>query len=482
MIIIRKYIRFIKEIIFLLGDEKKRLPFIFLSFFILSTLELAGIGLLVPYVTLIADPESITNLEMYPTTWENITQHNLIVYLSILLLLVFIGKSIIGIFINKKVIEFANYQEVRLKIKLMRTYQALPYLTFLNRNSADYIHNVKTVTSQFSSIVLSLLRVLNDSLIAVFIIGLLIIVNSFLVGILTTFLVLLIIIYNKIFRDKLKKYGKDSNVYANSLVQSINESIDGIREIRTLGKEEFFLNKIKKSANITYIASTNSAVIATIPRYLFESIIVVCMTVMVIVLMSTQSGIQDILPMVSLFGIASVKLIPSLSQIMANISRMQFTRHSLSILYNDLHNDKELVPVKSSSNSIKEPTNYLLRLDNVSFSYPDSKQSTIDNITFDIKLGDSIGIMGSSGSGKTTIVNIILGLLEPDRGSVLYQGSVLKHNISDWHSQVAYLPQVVFLFDDSLKINVALEDDSEVDEKAVLDALKKAQLVLAHHI
>jgi ATP-binding cassette, subfamily B, bacterial PglK len=479
MMIIKKYNQFFKEIFFLLGSEIKRLPFIFLSFFILSTLELVGIGLLVPYVALIADPESITSLEMYPSEWENVTHYSLIVYLSVLLLLTFIVKSIIGILINKKVIEFSNYQEVRLKLKLMQAYQALPYLTFLNRNSAEYVHNVKTVTSQFSSVVLSLLRVLSDSLIVVFIMGMLIAVNSYLVVILATFLVSLLIIYSKIFRDKLKKYGKNSNVYANSLIKSINESINGIREIRTLGKEEFFLEKIKTSAHMTYISSTNSAVISTIPRYLFEAIIVTCMTTMVIVLMYTQVGLESVLPIVSLFGIASVKLIPSISQIMSNVSRMQFTRHSLSILYNDLCDDKKLTMSKSERNPglVKEHVNYLLRLEKVSFSYHQAKQPTINNVTFDINVDDSIGIMGSSGSGKTTLINIILGLLEPDKGTVHYKGASLGYNSSDWHSKVAYLPQMVFLFDDSLKVNVALEFDAKIDEKRVLDALKKAQLI-----
>jgi len=299
-----------------------------------------------------------------------------------------------------------------------------------------------------------------------------------------TLLVILIgsyaIIYNKIFRERLKEYGYLNNKHNVRMVQGINEAVDGLKEIRILGKEKYFYNIMRNGAKNSANISAKSSIINTLPSYTTEFLMI--LFVVLIVMISTLLG-QDpqlVIPILSMFGVAAVRLIPSANFIMSGFSQINFTRDAIDILYDDLINLKPLA-LKESSESTQNLFNFnLFELKNIKFTYQYGEDPSIDNISLVVKEGEAIGFIGASGSGKTTLIDIILGLLKADKGEIILNGRALtsEEDLYNWRSQIAYLPQEIFLIDDTLEQNIALGvEKGEINKKQIRNALKQAKLL-----
>jgi ABC-type multidrug transport system fused ATPase/permease subunit len=216
------------------------------------------------------------------------------------------------------------------------------------------------------------------------------------------------------------------------------------------------------------------------PRYLLELVLVIFIFLIIFISMLSGTELEALFPTLSMFGVASMRLIPSMNQVMNSILKVRQGQNTVEVLYKDFvklnNRRKKKLPTISSpltqNNSFCE-----LQLQAVQFSYPQTNQSIINNATFSIKSGESIGIMGQSGSGKTTLIDLMLGLLNPQKGEILVNGVQLTQHLDAWRSQVAYLPQEVFLIDDTLRNNIALEDSKQdIDEKKIKETIQKAQL------
>jgi ABC-type multidrug transport system fused ATPase/permease subunit len=187
---------------------------------------------------------------------------------------------------------------------------------------------------------------------------------------------------------------------------------------------------------------------------------------------------EDLMPTLGIFGIAAIRLMPSANQILNGISQIRFGRHTVSRLVLDIQYQKRLMGLKPRLTSVRDYDAFQsMILKDVCYSYPKTKQHALNKVSLNIHANDSIGLIGSSGSGKTTLVDVLLGLLEPKSGEILFNGRPLNGCLDNLRSQVAYLPQEVFLIDDTLRKNVALGiEDSEIDNKKINIALKQARL------
>ena len=209
-----------------------------------------------------------------------------------------------------------------------------------------------------------------------------------------------------------------------------------------------------------------------------ELVIVLFVVLLVMSMLSFQLDPKLLLPTLGMFGIASLRLLPASNMLISSFVQMRFARDSVSRLFHDIKNIKYKDSKKQNiSSHYCEDTFESLKIDNISFRYPNAKTKAINSVSFEIHSGESIGIIGPSGSGKTTLIDILLALLKPQEGEILYNSYLLCEKKNNWRSQVAYLPQQVFLIDNSLKLNVALGDDeSSVNEQHLTAALKQARL------
>jgi ATP-binding cassette, subfamily B, bacterial PglK len=463
---------FFKKLFYLLGEERSKIPRLVFLFICISILDLVGLGLITPFIALVFNPSLV--LESFNSFGFLINQEELLAIVGFLLIMSFAFKAVFGIWINYQIIKFSQVQQVRLRSQLMHSYQTLPYTKFLAKNSSNYIYTILTLVGQFTStIIQSSLRIVSESIVSIFILFFLAWNNWQVLLILVIILLILVITFDLFFSKKLKIYGKLANMGSVAMVQGIHEGMEGLKEIRVLGYENYFYEKVKKGSEQQAEMSAKSQIVSTLPRYFLEFSLI--LFIVLVILITTRQGenVQSILTTISLFGVASLRLIPSANLISSGMIQLRLGKDSMSRLYNDLK-EVEKVGLKSKSGIKKEIKEFQsIVLNNISYKYPGASHSALKGVNLKIKSGELIGVIGASGSGKTTLVDLLLGLLSPTQGRVLINNNLFDEN----KRHMAYLPQQVFMIDDTLRNNIALGvTDQEIDNFTMERAIQQASL------
>ena len=475
----KNYLNYINQIFFLSGNNNKKLITLFFIILSVSIFDLLGIGLIGPYFSIIINPESTKELKLLSfINLSNTSYSDLILFFGLILIGIFFIRSVVGLLINKYILNFSWSKQVEIQSYLLKEYQSLEYDKYLNRNSSEYIQSIQHLVPAYTEgVLLPLLRVMSDGIVSIVIIILLAYLSF------KTFLFLFLIIlilffgYSIIFGQKSKKFGVQANIATNKLIQSLNESILGLKDIRILSIEKYFHEKMESSAKDFSNNKVNSLIISTIPRFLLEFILIFFVITMIIISIFSGNNIESSLSVLVVFGTASLRLIPSASNILGGITLIRFGRNATQRLYNDLNKINQ----KKSTNNLFIKGDKLpfkdLTLNDISYSYPNTNSTSIKNISLKINAGEMIGIIGKSGTGKTTLINLILGLLIPQRGKIQYNNSELKNNTRNYWSKIAHIPQDIFLIDATLKNNIALGlKDEEINYNKLKNAVKKAKL------
>jgi len=473
--------RYLIEILYLLGDDRKKIKYLMILFFGMSMLDLAGLGLIVPYISLIINPDFISE-GLFGKFVAQIgflkDQNSIILFFGIGLIILFSIKTTVIIFANYLVTKFSQNQQARLRSTLMKSYQGLSYVDFTQRNSAEYVYNISNLTEQFSNQVVMIgLRMVSDIIVATAIIILLAWNDIHIFLLLVTVFGSFIFGYDFLFGKKLKSYGVFSNNSSTSILKSVHESMEGLKEIRILGKASYFYNQLKKSAKEYGFYQTMTQVLSSSPRYLLELIFITFVVLLATLVVFLDKNLTELVPVLGLYVVAAMRLLPMVNGITNSLTRLRYGRDAVRILHQDLLNLSKLDSDKVLKDTIQNHDRFnLLKLSDVSFRYPGSNLDSLKNISLEINSGDAIGIIGGSGAGKTTLVDLILGLIKPYNGKINYNGMPLESQLKQWFSQVAYLPQQVFLIDDTLKANIALGCNI-IDESRVISALMQAKLL-----
>ena len=473
--------QYLIEILYLVGESRSKLPALILLFLFSSILDLLGLGLIAPYVSL------IMNFENQNIDWIGnkiialglpMEQEFILIWMGVLLITVFLFKALTALYINHTIIVFSNMQEVRLKSYLMQTYQHLPYTEYIKRNSAEYVNAIIGHTISFRGALEMGLKTLSDGIIAIAIFSLLALTNGIALSLLVIILGVLVFGYDRVFRSRIKEYGRQSHHYATRLVQGVNEGIEGFKEIRILGREKYFYDLIKHNAERWTQNQGKTNIISSSPRYFLEFVLITFIVMLVITAYLFGNNLKALVPTIGFIGMAALRLLPVIHGLSNSLVHLRHNRFAVGWLYTDLIKLKE--SPKSVWESSTKSTNgefHELVLDGIQYFYPESKMPALDQISLRIQEGETVGFIGPSGAGKTTLVDLILGLLKPSKGSLLYNGEELKGSLSGWQSQIAYLPQQVFLIDNTLRNNVALGiNDNEIDDQLVHESLNNASL------
>ena len=473
--------QYLIEIVYLVGESRSKLPALILLFLFSSILDLLGLGLIAPYVSL------IMNFENQNIDWIGnkiialglpMEQEFILIWMGVVLITVFLFKALTALYINHTIIVFSNMQEVRLKSYLMQTYQHLPYTEYIKRNSAEYVNAIIGHTISFRGALEMGLKTLSDGIIAIAIFSLLALTNGIALSLLVIILGVLVFGYDRMFRSRIKEYGRQSHHYATRLVQGVNEGIEGFKEIRILGREKYFYDLIKHNAERWTQNQGKTSIISSSPRYFLEFVLITFIVMLVITAYLFGNNLKALVPTIGFIGMAALRLLPVIHGLSNSLVHLRHNRFAVGWLYTDLIKLKE--SPKSVCKRYNKSTNgefHELVLDGIQYFYPESKMPALDQISLRIQEGETVGFIGPSGAGKTTLVDLILGLLKPSKGSLLYNGEELKGSLSRWQSQIAYLPQQVFLIDNTLRNNVALGiNDNEIDDQLVHESLNNASL------
>ncbi len=465
------------QIKFLLGSDFKKVPWMVLIFLASGILDLIGLSLIGPYIGIITGNDKGINL--FFLNIENIQKEHLLIYLGSVLIFIFLIKAFASIFIHFIILQFAYGREIKIKSHLLTSYINFPLIQIMNRNSSDFIYNINNLVSQFTFfVVYPFLKVTSDLIIAFVIIVFLGFQNIFALGLFCGLLLVTIFLYDKFFRSKLPKYGEVVNKAQSKSVQGIQQAIDGIKEIRVLNVENYFHNHVLTEVKTMAKYNKLHNIITNAPRYLLEFVMILFLFLLVLSMMIIEGQDSNkFIATVTVFGFAGLRLLPSANIVATCIGQIRFARDGVNRLYEDILNIESTNELKSKEIFENKKTKLLtLSVDNISFRYPKAKSNVIHKLSFNVNEGECIGIVGESGSGKSTLLDLILGFLKPDKGKVLLNDRSIKSNLRTWRSCVAFLPQEVFIMDDTLEKNITLGVEYANFKDKVMSALNKAKL------
>ena len=336
---------FLKQVIHLLDQDKKKLPLMIGFFLTSSILDLVGIGLIGPYIALLIDIDiangllsNIIDFIGLPTEKEP-----LIIVIGYILLFVFILKAIFSIWINKIIVQFSESQHVRLIKILMSSYQSLSYIHYVRRNSSEYIYSISQLSNQYANHVVNpLLRMISDGIVVLVVIFFLAWQSLTALALLACLVAITMYLYDSLFRNKMSHYGMQLNLASEAIIKGVSEGVEGMKEIRVLGKEQFFYqNVIKESDRLAFFA-VKANVVSQSLRVLLELAMVAFVVSLVLVTLLLSGNIVSLLPTLSIFGVAALRLFPAINTFMQSLMQMRYNRDSVSRLFKDLKEIKSV--------------------------------------------------------------------------------------------------------------------------------------------
>ncbi len=373
-------------------------------------------------------------------------------------------------------LRFIQMREYTIGKRVLNGYLNQPYSWFLSRHSADI---GKTILSEITVVIQQglspFILLIANSTVAISLVLLLIIINpllAFMVGIILG--ASYGIIYS-ISRSYLNKIGQKRLKNNQIRFTAVTEAFGASKDVKVRGLEQNFINRFSNAAQI--FARTNSSALAIqqLPRFALEGVAFGSVILVMLYLISQNGNFSDVLPIVSLYVFAGYRLMPALQQIYSSITQLRFIGPSVNSLSDDLKNIQQ---IKTHSNNEKININKSISLKNIYYNYPNTSRVALNDINLIIPAHSKVGFVGSTGSGKTTTVDIILGLLEPQKGSLEVDGiAINKENVKSWQRSIGYVPQHIFLSDDTVAANIAFGlDPEEIDNDALEKASKIANL------
>ncbi len=473
----------LKKILYLFTPREYKQVLLLLSMMtIMALLEMAGVASILPFMAVVTNPEIIeTNLFLNRIFQlsnkfgvENSIQFLFVLGVFVFLLLI-ISLSFKALTTYAQV-RFTKMKEYSLSKRIVENYLHQPYSWFLNRNSSDI---GKTILSEVATIVghgiSPLMDLASKGLVAIALIVLLILVDTKL-AIIVAFTIGsaygIIYFFTKSYLHRAGKQRVKNNRLRFML---INEAFSASKEVKVGGLEQFYIDRYSNSAKTFSKNQASVVILSQLPRYLLESIAFGGIMLVILYLIIQKGSFNSAIPLISLYVFAGYRLMPSMQQIFVSFNQLSYVGSSLNSLYEDLkslkkpsnHQDDKKITLKKS-----------IALKNIYFNYPNSSQSSLKNVNINIQAQTTVGLMGSTGSGKTTTIDVILGLLEAQKGTLEVDGQIItKKNCRAWQSLIGYVPQHIYLADDNVAANIAFGKNAEnIDLNAVEKASKIANL------
>ena len=473
----------IKKFLYLLSlQERKRVYLLMGMVLFMALFEMLGIVSIMPFIAVATNPELIENNYVLKTMFETAsefgveTNQQFLFILGIivfLLLVISLAFKTLTVYVQ---VRFTSMCEYSISKRLLEGYLHQPYSWFLSRHSSD-IGN--TILSEVSKVVGKglgpMINIIAQCAVAFAIVTLLILVNPKLSLIVFLILGTFYGLIYKLTRSYIARKGEQSIKFNESRFTAINEAFTAAKEIKVGGLEDVYIKRYSDPAIILAKDNAIVTVIAQLPRFALEIIVFGGMLLMMLYLMGKSGNFINALPIIALYAFAGYRLMPALQQIFNSGVQLRFTVPALDTLYYDL---KSLKPYSSPQSQDVLPLKKNITLNHIHYRYPNSSLTALKDIYFSIQACSTVGIVGSTGSGKTTLVDVILGILEAQQGALEVDGKVInKNNCRAWQRSVGYVPQKIFLSDDTVAANIAFgTNPKDINLEAVEHVSKIANL------
>jgi ABC-type multidrug transport system fused ATPase/permease subunit len=436
-------------------------------------LETFSLGLIIPFIGLLSQENYRESIPAVFEFFGNPSQRDMLLYAMVAIAVVYVLKSIFLYYSAYTQRRFIYQTSGRLTQAAFETYLRQPYAYHLERNSATLIRNVENARSIIGGGLDPALVLLTDGLVATGLFLMLLVVEP-----LGTLCVLVLFIvaglgFQLSTRERIAQWGKARKFHAGKVLQHLQQGLSGAKEIKMLGRERKFLDDHEAHLKVSLDVDRRYVMLQSLPRLFFEAVAVVGLAVLVIIMVSSGDEIKDILPTLGLFAATAFRVMPSIGRVIASVQTIGYNKAFMKTVYSDSLLPRDVSQSESSHLSFKRE----IEVRNVSFEYASAHRPSLSGVNIKIGKGEAVGIIGASGAGKSTLVDVLLGLLSPENGEILVDGVDIQNNLRSWQDHIGYVPQTIYLVDDTLARNVAfgLPDDL-VDHDAVARSIKAAQL------
>jgi ABC-type multidrug transport system fused ATPase/permease subunit len=472
--------KILKNLIFLLtSDERKQGGFLLAMIIIMAFLDMLGVASILPFMAVVTDPSLVDNnlilnyIFQFSNNFGVQNKDQFLIFLGFSVFILLILSLSFKVFTTYIQLNFIEMREYSIGKRLIEGYLHQPYSWFLSQHSSNLGKNILSEVQQIiANGVRPMIELISKSIVATAIIILLILVDtklSIFVG-LTLFLVYFTIFY--FVRSYLNSSGEKRLKFNGIRFKVVNESFNATKEVKIGGLEEAYMENFSNAAEIYAKTRASSQAISLLPRFILEAIAFGGILLIMLYMMTKSGNFNSALPIISLYVFAGYRLMPALQQIYSSFTSLTFISPSLNKLKEDLKKLKINDNVKYDNSVLKFKKNITLK--NVYYNYPNTSRAALKNINICISAKSKVGIIGATGSGKTTTIDVILGLLEPYKGTLNVDGKIItKQNVRSWQRLIGYVPQSIYLSDDTIAANIAFGVNSKYINKNRIEEVSR---------
>ena len=481
---VKTFFRMFKQLNSILGTREKRKAVIVMLLSIINAfLETLGISAMVPFIIAMLQPASLLKYETINKMVSILrisSEDEMITFVGIGVVIIFAVKNAFILFFNRYRLNFRNSLERDLSVNMLNSYMVRPYSFFLKTNSSEVIRGVTADNVGVAAVLDSYCTLINEGLTCSLIGIVLAIINPVLalgILVLACIIALLSVI---LLRKRISGYASKAREAFAERYKYAYETIEGVKEIEVMKRQHFFLERYRQAATQASNINTRYLWISMLPSRVTEAAFLSGLVIIVLISRRYVEDVSILAAQLSAVAVAAIRVLPSISNISGAMNGLVYNRLALESACENIREcraNKESLDVEDLSDKKTEFQNSIV-VNNISWRYEGKHENVLENLSIEIKKGEAIGIIGESGAGKTTLADIILGLFIPQIGEVTVDGMSIYDKDTGWHKMIGYVPQNVYLLDDTIRNNILFGiDENNIDEERIQRVLEQSQLI-----
>ena len=463
--------------------QKKQMAALMVMMIIGAFLEMTSITLVIPVVTAVIQPDVLDKYEIV-RSFCNLLHINTTLQFTVVsmiaLILIFIAKDAFLFWQQKRMYRFVFTNQFQTAERLLRSYVNKDYEYFLNAETSVIQRSITADINNMYTLVLAMLQLVSEVIVFLFVGVTLFVLDPLMTLTLCVLLMVTLLVIKRIIKPIMNRTGKANQDYGASMYEWITQTVTGIKEVKVNAKEQYFIGEYLKQGKGYINAMEVYSMFANTPKLLIEAVCITGMILYMLVLVLTGADVGNMIPTISAFAFAAVRLMPSASRINNQLTQISFCEPFFFNVSDNLLEDisEEKIDLSYAVEAKKKlPVTKEICLSRITYKYPNTEKYIFDHADLTIPVGSAIGIVGGSGAGKTTIVDIILGLLKPEEGKITADGVDVKEHYREWLKNIGYIPQMIALLNADIRKNIAYGvKEEDIDEDKLRHAIEEAQL------
>ncbi|MBD5448836.1 MAG: ABC transporter ATP-binding protein [Lachnospiraceae bacterium] len=476
-----------KLMVLLDRQQKKRMALLVFLMLIGAVLETLGVSMILPVMNVVLEDNAVEKhryLQVICDIFRIDNTRDLMILVMVALALIFAVKNLFLFFQQKIQLRFVYTNQFATSRRMMINFMKRPYEYYLNADTAVIQRNITSDVNNMYGLILSLLQLISEGIVFVCLAIVSLVADVWMSITVTLLLVVVLLVIKCILKPIMKKAGEENQDYYSGLYKWIDQSVMGIKEIKIANKESYFINEYSKCGAGYVGAVQRYNLFNATPRLLIETVAIAGMILYMMVQLLQGTQVEEIMPQLTLLAMAAMRLIPCANRINNHLTSISYFEPFFMGVSDNLQEEirdetidynEETYQKKIDVEKLDIKNEIVLR--DITYKYPNTDVLIFDHADMEIPIGNAVGIVGTSGAGKTTIVDILLGLLQLESGSILADGVEVRDHYASWLKNIGYIPQTIFMIDSTIRKNVAFGyPDEDIDDGRVWEALREAQL------